>query len=40
MHRAYYTRVSTNIVREAIRKTKNKATDKDWQQFIAILENK
>lgn len=32
--------MSTDIVREAIRKAKNKATDKDWQQFIAILENK
>lgn len=32
--------MSTDIVREAIRKAKKKATDKDWQQFIAILENK
>lgn len=31
--------MSTDIVREAIRKAKNKATDKDWQQFITFLEN-
>jgi len=30
----------TDIGKEAIRKVKNKATDKDWQQSIAILENK
>ncbi len=32
--------MSTDIVRMAIRKAKNKATVKDWQQFIAVLENK
>jgi len=32
--------MSTDIVRTAIRKAKNKATVKDWQQFIAVLENK
>ncbi|MDJ0304744.1 helix-turn-helix transcriptional regulator [Dehalobacter sp.] len=32
--------MSTDIVRVAIRKAKNKASVKDWQQFIAVLENK